>query len=59
MELTKDKGIVKKILMSGNDGASPVEGQTVLINYEGGLEDGTVFESTYDKEFLKIVIGVG
>ena len=31
----------------------------VLINYEGRLEDGTVFESTFGKEFLKVVVGVG
>ena len=45
--------------MSGDDGEPPVEGQEVLINYEGRLEDGTVFESTFGKEFLKVAVGVG
>ena len=31
----------------------------MLINYEGRLEDGTAFESTFGKEFLKVVVGVG
>ena len=56
--LTNDQGVVKTILMSGDDSEPPVEGQEVLINYEGRLEDGTVFESTFGKEFLKVTVGV-
>ena len=59
IELTTDKGVIKRILLSGDDSEPPDEGQEVLINYEGKLKDGTVFESTFGKEFLKVVVGVG
>ena len=59
IQLTTDGGVVKTILMSGDDGEPPVEGQEVLINFEGKLEDGTVFETTFGKEFFKVVVGVG
>ena len=31
----------------------------MLVNYEGRLIDGTIFDSSYDKEALKVVIGEG
>ena len=31
----------------------------MLVNYEGRLTNGTIFDSSYDKEALKVVIGVG
>jgi FKBP-type peptidyl-prolyl cis-trans isomerase len=31
----------------------------VLVNYTGRLEDGTVFDSSENKEALRVIIGVG
>ena len=47
IELTKDKGVIKKVLMSGDDGPKPQEGEAVMINYEGRLLDGTVLELSH------------
>ena len=52
-------GVTKKIITKGDDGATPEKGQEVLVNYEGRLTDGTIFDSSYDREALKVVIGVG
>lgn len=57
--LTEDKGVSKKILLNGDEGTKPQKGQEVLVNYEGRLENGTIFDSSYDKEALKVVIGEG
>jgi len=59
VELTEDKGIIKTIIIKGDEGEKPKEGQEVLVNYEGRLENGTIFDSSYDKEALKVAIGVG
>ena len=58
--LTEDGGVTKKILVEGDEeGALPEKGQEVLVNYEGRLTDGTIFDSSYDKEALKVAIGEG
>ena len=59
VELTADKGVIKKIIKEGEEGPTPEEGQEVLVNYTGRLTDGTEFDSSRDKEALKIIIGVG
>ncbi len=60
IKLTEDGGVTKKILVEGDeDGETPQEGQEVLVNYEGRLTDGSIFDSSYDKEALKGAIGVG
>lgn len=41
-------GLVKKTLRPGT-GASPTETDTVKVNYEGRLVDGTVFDSSYKR----------
>lgn len=52
-------GVTKKIITKGDDGSVPEKGQEVLVNYEGRLTNGTIFDSSYDREALKVVIGVG
>lgn len=51
-------GVTKKILVKG-EGDRPEQGQEVLVNYEGRLTNGATFDSSYDKEALKVIIGVG
>ena len=59
LHLTNDRGVIKKITKVGEEGPDIYEGQEVLVNYTGRLEDGTVFDSSIDKEALKVNIGVG
>ena len=60
IHLTKDSGVVKRILHFGDDGPTPEKGQEVTVNYEGRLEDGTVFDRSSDRgEPLKFIIGTG
>lgn len=42
-------GLQYKVLQSGN-GASPTMHDTVTVHYRGTLLDGTVFDSTYERE---------
>ena len=60
VHITQDGGIIKKIIKEGEGGDCPGKGQEVTVNYEGRLEDGTVFDSSSDHgEPLKIRIGEG
>ncbi|WP_251976009.1 FKBP-type peptidyl-prolyl cis-trans isomerase [Salinicola avicenniae] len=45
---TTDSGLQYEVLESG-DGASPSGDDTVRVNYEGTLPDGTVFDSSYER----------
>jgi len=51
--------VTKKVLVMGEEDVLPQEGQEVLVNYEGRLVNGTVFDTSYDKEALKVPIGIG
>ena len=45
-QLTDDGGVIKKMIKAGaEDAPMPTEGQKVKVEYEGKLEDGTVFDS--------------
>ena len=57
--VTPDSGVVKRILTPGEQGDMPQKGQDVIVNYEGRLEDGTIFDTSADKEPLKFHIGEG
>lgn len=46
--VTTESGIQYKIVREG-DGAQPVKGSTVKVCYEGKLLDGTVFDSSYER----------
>lgn len=59
IKLDPEGMVVKKIVYQGDEGATPEKGQEVMVNYTGRLEDGTIFDSSQDKEALKVVIGVG
>ena len=60
VQITSDGGIVKKVIKAGEDGVVPEKGQEVTVEYEGRLENGTVFDNSRDHgEPLKIRIGEG
>src|SRR3989344_1442710 len=50
MQITQtQKDIVKEDILIGN-GTEAVDGKTITVNYEGTLEDGTKFDSSYDRD---------
>ena len=61
IQLTDDDKLSKKILRLGDeDGVCAVAGQTIEVNYEGRLEDGKVFDSSYTRdEPFSCKIGIG
>lgn len=60
IHLTKDGGVIKRILRQGEDETKPTQGQEVTVNYEGRLEDGSIFDRSSDRgEPLKFYIGTG
>lgn len=46
--LTPNKSIIKHIFKKGF-GKYPIKDQPVLVHYTGKLEDGTIFDSSYDR----------
>ncbi|MBB4212648.1 FKBP-type peptidyl-prolyl cis-trans isomerase [Rhodothalassium salexigens DSM 2132] len=47
--ITRKSGLRYKVLTAGG-GAQPGPGDMVRVHYEGRLADGTVFDSTYDRD---------
>ena len=47
-EITKPSGLKIEINTEG-DGEKPQSGQTVVAHYHGTLEDGTKFDSSFDR----------
>ena len=43
-------GVSKKILKAGENGPLPQEGEEVTVHYEGKLENGTVFDCSYERD---------
>lgn len=58
VELTKDKGVIKKILQEGT-GEKPKKGDEVEVHYRGTLEDGTEFDSSLSRDPLSFRVGEG
>ncbi len=46
--LKTDSGLLYKVITEG-DGVKPLATETVTVNYEGTLIDGTVFDSSYER----------
>ena len=60
LHVTEDGGVIKKMIVKGEENTAPTKGQEVLVHYKGCLEDGSVFDTSYDRgEPLKVVIGIG
>lgn len=56
---TTESGLQYADLQVG-DGASPEKGDTVVVQYTGRLEDGTVFDSSYQRsQPFSFTLGVG
>ncbi|TVR43365.1 MAG: hypothetical protein EA394_01245 [Bacteroidia bacterium] len=54
-----ETGLAYTIIREGN-GAQPGDGDLVTLHYKGYLSDGTLFDSTYDRqEPVQIVMGSG
>ena len=54
-----DSGLRYQIIQKGT-GAKSAKGKNVSVHYKGQLEDGTVFDSSYDrKQPIDFVLGVG
>ena len=57
--VTTDSGL-KYVELKEGDGATPKNGQTVVVHYTGTLEDGTKFDSSRDRNSpFQFRIGVG
>eukprot|EP00761_Pharyngomonas_kirbyi_P003310 gb/GECH01003314.1/.p1 GENE.gb/GECH01003314.1/~~gb/GECH01003314.1/.p1 ORF type:complete len:290 (+),score=95.38 gb/GECH01003314.1/:1-870(+) len=47
--LTQDEGVTKEILQLGNNNEKPPSGSKVTVHYVGQLEDGTIFDSSRER----------
>jgi FKBP-type peptidyl-prolyl cis-trans isomerase len=43
-------GVIKHIIQAGEGGTLPQKGENVTVHYEGRLEDGTIFDSSYERD---------
>ena len=59
LDLSGDGGVLKTVLTTpAEDDPKPTKGMEVLVNYEGKLADGTVFDTTFDKGPQLMIVGV-
>lgn len=49
-DLTDDGGVVKEILVKGDGWQRPEFGDDVQMHYKGSLVDGTIFDSSYERD---------
>ena len=58
--MTSDNGVIKRITSKGEPGVKPEKHNYVSVHYEGRLEDGTVFDSSFRRNKpINFPIGVG
>jgi len=49
MQYTTDSGLVYEEITKGPGGDKPAATSTVTVHYKGTLQDGSVFDSSYDR----------
>lgn len=49
-DLTGDGGVIKEILVKGDGWQRPENGDDVQMHYKGTLQDGTMFDSSYERD---------
>jgi len=62
LTLTEDGGVIKKVIQHGDkEPVEPEDGDEVGVDYEGRLEDGTIFDSSKreGREPIKFTLGQG
>ncbi len=58
-QIQSDTGLIYEEVIIGN-GLSPSKGDKISVHYIGMLEDGTVFDNSYDRKFpIQFFIGQG
>ena len=53
----RKRSIAKVWLKKGSGKIFPADGETAKIHYKGTLEDGTEFDSSYEKDPLSVTVG--
>lgn len=54
-----DGGVLKTIIKDGEGVSTPTSGCTVTVHYEGKLTDGTVFDSSRERQPFEFDLGKG
>ncbi len=54
-----DGGILKTIIKEGDGISVPTNGCKVIVHYEGKLTDGTVFDSSKERDPFEFDLGKG
>ena len=59
VNITEDGGVIKKMIEAG-EGLKPKDGEQCSVHYEGRLEDGSIFDSSYERgDPLELSVGTG
>jgi len=59
-ELTTTESGLQYVIIEEGDGEAPEAGNIVQVHYNGMLEDGTTFDSSYDRgEPIQFALGIG
>ena len=56
--LTNDRGVTKKLIDEGMQGPDIQTGDEVSFHFTGRRSDGTIFDTSEDREALNAFIGV-
>lgn len=59
IDLSDDKGVLKKLLQEGSGEFHPTDGCKVSCHYTGKLADGTQFDSSVGREPFEFELGKG